>query len=142
MNIPINTKTHDKFNVWFRDDNDIANNEYKILVSRDGYSYTAFHTHEEYQAWLKTFNGIERSGAWGNSKTVWTYKQETQYIPLEDYLNLHNVVIDSQLNNGQVQECKRVIKDTTITTYFPYQHDMIVLKDERPYKNSYLEVRV
>lgn len=130
------TKTHDKFYVTIREKKG-QESEYKYLISRGALSETAFHTDEEYQAWLKTYHGVEKDGAWGSTKIVWAFKAKEECIPLEQYLNLEGAIIDSELCNGHIQECKRIIEGTTIKTYLPYQKDKIVLEGEKRYKNVY-----
>lgn len=128
------TRTHDKFYV---DISKSDKQEYKYKIS--GSYKTAFRTDEEYQAWLKTYHGVEKDGAWGNSKIVWTLKQESSCIPIEEYLQIENAIVDSELSNGIIQECKRIIEGTTITTVKPYQKNRIVLEGEKRYKNAYMK---
>ncbi|MBM7607256.1 hypothetical protein JOD29_000493 [Lysinibacillus composti] len=120
------TQTHDKFTLYVRDSEENGSS-YKYLLSKDGCSHTAFHTKEEYEQWLSCFNGVETDGFFPNSKIVWTFKQFVIYIPIEDYLELRDAVVDKELNNGCTQECKRIVENKTVTTYFPYQQDRIVL---------------
>lgn len=117
------TKTHDKFHLTIREDVEL--NEYKYLITKDATNHKAFRTEEEYQAWLKTYNGVEKDGFWPNSKFVWTLKQELKCIPLEEYLKLDGFVIDSQFSNGVIQECRRIYKENTVQTFLPYQHEKI-----------------
>lgn len=131
------TKTHDKLYVTIREKRE-QKSDYKYII-RGGASHTAFHTDEEYQAWLKTFHGVEIDGAWDNVKIVWVFKEESKCIPLEQYLKLEGAIVDSELCNGHIQECKRIIEGTTIKTYLPYQNDMIVLEGEKCYKNAYMK---
>lgn len=132
------TKTHDKYYVYVNKEELTYDNPYKYTVSSGAYSKTAFKTDEEYQAWLKTYQGVEFKGNWHNQIIVWTLKQDDKCIPLEDYLKIENAVIDSTMCNGKIQECKRVYKGTKVTTYLPYQKDMIVLEDvNREYMNAY-----
>ncbi|MFY0520592.1 DUF4121 family protein [Lysinibacillus sp. UGB7] len=117
------TKTHDKFVVYNSEDD--KDTEYNYLVSKGPHRHTAFKTKEEYERWLKTFNGIETAGYDSRNTIVWTYKQKYTSIPLEDYLSLENSVIDSELWNGKHYECKRVVESLTITTYMPYMNERI-----------------
>lgn len=130
------TKTHDKFHVTVREKRE-NKSDYKYLVSKGGMSYTAFHTDEEYQAWLKTYHGVEQDGAWGNSKFVWAFKENSYCVPLEEYLKIKNAIVDSELCNGTIQECKRIIEGTTITTIMPFQNDKIALEGEKCFRNAY-----
>lgn len=111
--------------------------DYKYEVRKDGYATKAFRTDEEYEAWKKTFHAIEKESAFENTKIVWTFKQKQLCVPLEEYLQIQNAIVDTELMNGVVQECKRVVEGTTITTYLPYQHEKIEVNDEKPYRNAY-----
>lgn len=129
------TKTYDKFFLTIR--NDVESYDYKYLISNFSGNHIAFHTNKEYKAWLKTFFGVEKEGPLGNTRIIWTYKQKSKFIPLEEYLKIKNAVVDSELCNGTIQECKRVYKDTTVTTYFPFQHNLIELKGVKAYMRVY-----
>jgi hypothetical protein len=77
------TKTHDKFYVSVLEDQLLReqHNNYKYLIQTNGCtSHTAFKTDKEYQAWLKTFNGVEFDGHWQNQKIVWTHKQISKVV--------------------------------------------------------------
>lgn len=117
------TKTHDKFLVHNCEHD--KETDYNYLISKGGQRHTAFRTKEEYQHWLKTFNGVEAAENNFNSIVVWTYKQVNTSIPLEEYLALSNANIDTILWNGKHYECKRVVEGTTVTTYMPYMNDRI-----------------
>ncbi|MEJ1517585.1 DUF4121 family protein [Bacillus cereus] len=129
------TKTHDKFHVSIREDADSAH--YKYVITKGALSHTAFKTDEEYQAWLKTYHGVEKDGAWENTKIVWTYKQTSSCIPLEEYLKIEGAVLDSELCNGTIQQCKRIYEGTSVTTFLPFQNDKIELTGVKQYKKSY-----
>lgn len=129
------TKTHDRFHVSIREKVNLS--DYKYLVTKGSSNQTAFHTDEEYEAWLKTYHGVEKDGAWGNSRTVWTYKQDSQCIPLEDYLKIEDAIVDSELCNGTIQECKRIYEGTKVKTYLPFQNDKIEMKGVKEYRNAY-----
>ncbi|WCK57363.1 DUF4121 family protein (plasmid) [Aneurinibacillus sp. Ricciae_BoGa-3] len=129
------TKTHDRFHVSFLEDGDEYG--YKYIVTKGGTSYTAFRTEKEYKAWLKTYHGVEINGYGQNSKMVWTFKQEEICLPLDKYLNIENAVIDSELCNGTIQECKRIYQGTTVITFLPYQNDRIELQDVKQYVRAY-----
>ncbi|PGP20996.1 hypothetical protein COA01_15775 [Bacillus cereus] len=129
------TKTHDKFYVSIREDEDSAH--YKYVITKDGLSNNAFKTDEEYQAWLKTYHGVEKDGAWTNTKIVWTYKQKSETVSLREYLNIEDAVIDSELRQGTIQECKRIYEGTSVTTFLPVFKDAIELVGEKRYKKSY-----
>lgn len=122
------TKNHDKFYVSLPEEDEYG---YKFLISKGPYSHRAFRTEEDYLAWLKTYNGVEFTGHWGSSRIVWTLKQDEKYIPLDKYLSIENAIVDSQLCNGTIQECKRIYTDTSVTTYMPYQHEKIPLEDTK-----------
>jgi hypothetical protein len=124
----LSTKTHDKFYVYIKKDDDFTSN-YKYRIETKGMTnHTAFKTDKEYKAWLKTFNGLEFKGHWENQLVVWTDKQIEKCIPLEEYLKIENCVIDSTLCNAEIQECKRIYTDNTVTTYLPYQNNSIPLE--------------
>lgn len=113
------TKTHDKYELYVRDD--VTSNQYKFIIKKDGMNHTAFHTEKEYLAWLKTFNGVETDNQYYDShKTIWTFKQITKRLPMSDYLLIEGIK-DTELNNGSIQECKRVISGKEITTYLPFE---------------------
>lgn len=130
------TKTHDRFHMSYREKPKKEDMDYRYIITRGGAAHTAFRTKEEYDAWLKTFHGVEKEGHWDNTKIVWTYKQMQLCIPREEYDKAVGT-IDTTLCNGDVQECKRVIEGTTITTILPYQHERISLKGEKVYRNAY-----
>lgn len=128
------TKDFDKFTVHVRDDLEA---DYRYCITKGASSYVAFKTKEEYQAWLNTFHGQERDGHWYQSKTIWTYKQTFECVPIDVYLISAYTYIDSELNNGCIQECKRIVKGTTIHTIMPYQQDKIVLNGEKRFMHSH-----
>lgn len=129
------TKTHDKFHVSIVEQQ--SPNDYKYIVTKNAISHSAFKTDEEYQAWLKTYHGVEIEGHLLNSKIVWTYKQESQCVPIEEYHEITGAVVDSELNNACVQECKRIFEGTKVKTFMPYQKDKIVLPGQKRYMNAY-----
>lgn len=102
---------------------------YKYLISSGAFSRIAFRSDQEYQAWLKTFNGVEFDGFNSNNKVVWTYKHTEKCIPLEKYNKVEYDYKDSTLCNAAIQECKRKIEGTTIITFLPYQNDKIKLEN-------------
>jgi hypothetical protein len=125
------TKNYDRFAVSIVKPNTLQ--PYKYIIGKGGIEYTSFRNDEEYQAWINTFNGIEREGKSGN-KVVWTYKQEEYCIPIEEYLSIQGAVISSEFCNNTIQECKRVYGENKITTYLPHQKDRIALKNVKmPY---------
>lgn len=126
------TKNHNKFYVTVleKEEDREKHNYYKYLVTTSGCtSHTAFKTDKEYQAWLKTFNGVEFNGHWQNQRIVWTHKQYSKCIPLEEYNRIENAVIDSELCNGTIQQCKRIYEDNTVKTFLPYQHEKIPMEE-------------
>lgn len=129
--VNVSTKTHDKFYVTV--DASAKGNDYKYIIKKDGFSHCAFKTDEEYQAWLNTFHGVEQDD---NRNIVWTDKQKTTFVPLEEYNLIEHAVIDSELNNGSIQECKRVYGSHCVMTYMPFQHEKIELVDMKRYMNE------
>lgn len=127
------TRTHDKFFLSI----DSSPHPYKYLISKNGVSQTAFKTDKEYEAWLKTFHGVEEEGTSDYNKVVWTYKQEQKNVPLDEYFKISDAIVDSTLSNGSIQECKRIIDGTKITTYKPCQNEAILLDTEIEYMNAY-----
>lgn len=136
--LEFSTKTHDKFYVYANNEELTNPHDYKYTVSEGAFNKCAFRTDEEYQAWLKTYRGVEREGNWDNQIVVWTYKQKKENVPLEQYLSIENGVIDSWYCNLSMQECKRVYEGTTVTTYAPYQSNKIELpKGTKEYMRAY-----
>lgn len=131
-NSKFTTKTHDRFFVYVSEKPD----PYKYTISKCSGNYIAFRTDKEYNAWLKTFHGIEEVGPRGN-KIVWTFKQEELCVPLIEYLKVSNAIIDSTMCNGTIQECKRIIEENKITTYLPHQNDRIPLNTNIEFINAY-----
>ncbi|MFF2532433.1 DUF4121 family protein [Brevibacillus sp. NPDC058079] len=129
------TKTHDKFYVSILKEADEYG--YGFLIRKEGVSHTAFQTKGEYQAWLKTYRGVEKEGSSNNNKIAWTIKQESRCVPLEEYKQIQNAIIDSELCNGTIQECKRIYEETSVVTYLPYQNDRIQLKGAKRYMKAY-----
>ncbi|GAB6557956.1 DUF4121 family protein [Bacillus cereus] len=127
------TKTHSKYTLFVYPDKYTQETKYQITSEND----RSLFNQEEYEAWLKTFNGVEREHVRDDHKTVWTLKQHRKCIPLNEYLLVKDAVIDSELCNAQIQECKRVYKDTEVTTYLPYQAQKIKLSGVKRYKNAY-----
>lgn len=127
------TKTHDKLFVSVRGQGDPNGLNYYIM--KDGSPYGVMPTESEYQAWLKTYHGVERDGFMENSRIVWAYKQQSLFVPIEEYKEIEHAVIDSELNNATIQECKRVYEGTTVTTYMPYQNQRIELNGQPRYMN-------
>lgn len=123
--VEFSTKTHDRFELHIQ--SEPTDMGYVYLISKSYNSHTAFKTFEEYEAWLETYHGVERSGFSERSRTIWTYKQHNKCIPLQEYNQIIGAVIDSDLCNGYIQECKRVVKGTSVTTYLPHQHEKIEL---------------
>lgn len=127
------TRTHDKF--YMTISKQLNSHDYKYIITKGSQSHTAFRTDEEYQAWLKTFHGIEVIRNY--NIVVWTFKQEEKCVPLKDYLKIDNAIIDSTMDNGDIQECKRIYEGTTVTTYIPHQNDRIKLEGVPRYMNAY-----
>jgi len=128
------TKDYNKFYVSVLEDEKLReqHNNYKYLVKTSGcMSHTAFRTDKEYQAWLKTFKGIEFTGHWENQRIVWTYKQIEKCVPLEEYKSVKNAMIDSMLCNATIQECKRIYEGASIITFLPYQNNKIPFEGVR-----------
>ena len=128
------TKTHDKFFVSVREQENSYDSEY--YITKDGSPYAVMSSDSEYNAWLKTYHGVERDGFNPNSRIVWAYKQKSLCVPLEEYKEISNAVIDSELNNATIQECKRVYEGTSVTTYMPYQNERIALPGKLRYMNA------
>jgi hypothetical protein len=134
------TKTHDKFYLHIHDAP--VGIGYRYLITNGGTSHTAFKTVEEYQAWLKTFHGVEvENDNTHNGKIIWTFKQRSRCVPLEEYLSITDAVVDTELENACVQECKRIYDydGTTVTTYLPYQDKRLVVGGKeyiRAYDNT------
>lgn len=125
------TKNYSQFYVSVLEDKEQReqHNGYKYLVTTSGCtSHTAFRTDKEYQAWLKTFKGVEFNGHWKNQKIVWTYKQYEKCVPLEEYNSIKNAIIDSTMCNGTIQQCKRIYENNTVKTFLPYQHEKISME--------------
>lgn len=129
------TKTHDQFFLSILEEP--TDFQYKYIITKYGSSHTAFRTKEEYEAWLKTFRGVELEGFDTAHRFIWTFKQGTTYVPLEKYQSIQQAVIDSELSNGTIQECKRIYEGTSVLTIMPFQHEKIALEGERCYRNSY-----
>lgn len=104
------TKDFDKHHIGIREPKERLDYKY----TTDG---KAWRTDKDYKAWLKTFNGVEFAGHWGEgSKIVWTHKEITKYVSLDEYNNVDGIV-DSILNNGSIWECKRVYENNQVITY-------------------------
>lgn len=110
------TKTHNKFYLDVAEE--ASEYGYKYFITDSNSYRTAFKTLEEYQDWLKTFKGVERESTGFYTKLIWTFKQDLKRVPLEEYLTIEGIV-GAHKGYGSVEECKRVIKDTTIITYVP-----------------------
>lgn len=131
------TKDYDKWHLSIFEETS-SQQAYKYILSKSGMKSCAFKTTEEYEKWKKTFRGIERENYNSKSKIVWAFKETSLCVPLEDYLKIENAVIDSELCNGVIQECKRIYEGSKVTTYLPYQNKRIVLPDTKPYMASNL----
>ena len=129
------TKTHDKFHVNIVEQQ--SPNDYKYIVTKNAISHSAFKTDEEYLAWLKTYHGVEMEGYMLNSKIVWTYKKQGSCPAGRRHSILPVAVVDSELNNASVQDCKRIFEGTKVKTFMPYQKDKIVLPCQKRYMNAY-----
>lgn len=113
------TKNYDKFHLSIieNESDRIKHNNYKYLVTTSGCTaHTAFKTDRQYQAWLKTFNGVEFDGHWQNTKVIFTHKQIEKRVSLKEYNNIEGV-IDVTLENDNKWNCKRVYKDNQVITY-------------------------
>ena len=126
------TKDYDKFTLHINREPD-KNHQYPYTVEGAG----SFDTADEFYAWLNTFKGVIHAGAWPNMRTIWTHKQERKCIPLEEYQAIENAVVDTELCNGRIQECKRIYEGTTVTTYLPFQSDLIEMPGKPRYRNEY-----
>lgn len=126
------TKDYDKFIMYINHEPE-KNHQYLYTVSGAG----TFDTADELYAWLNTFKGVIHAGAWPNTRTIWTHKQTRLCVPLEEYKAIENAIIDTELCNGRIQECKRVYEGTMVTTYLPYQSDLIEMPGEPRYRNEY-----
>ncbi len=128
------TKDYDMFFVSVSNEPDLFG--YKYTVGCPGNTgCVAFRTDKEYQAWLKTFRGVEVDSS--GSKVVWTHKQVFACVPLEVYQKLDSLVVDSELCNGTIQECKREYDGTTVRTFMPYQDKRIVPNGVRRFMRAY-----
>ena len=59
----------------------------------------AFKTDEDYQAWLRTYRGVELQGGWENQKVVFLYRENSYYITQEEWEAL-DYPIDTRMCNG------------------------------------------
>lgn len=131
------TKEFDKHYVSITKDR-VHSTEYKYIIRKESLGQVAFRTDEEYKAWLKTFHGVEQTGYGGiNQRIVWTYKQSSRCVPLNEYQSITDAVIDSELCNGTIQECKRIYKGTSVETILPYQNNKINLLNTKRYMRAY-----
>lgn len=129
------TQTHDRFHVSILEKPDEYG--YRYIITRSGESCSAFRTKKEYDAWLKTYRGVEVDGNWVNTKMVWTFKQLSKCVPLEVYQSITGAIVDSEYE-GSIQECKRIYEGTTVTTVLPHQHERIELsKGTKAYMRAY-----
>lgn len=110
------TKDYDRFNMFVHKDEENLLVQY--IVSSAGTTKSYF-TKEEYDAWLITYRGIVQDSYDENNKTIWTYKQISKRVSLEDYENIQDAVVDKVSTYFAQQECKRVYSNTTVTTYLP-----------------------
>ncbi|MFW6015471.1 MAG: DUF4121 family protein [bacterium] len=118
------TKTHSKFHVTKLEEKNDFGYKYKM-------NFNAFKDDDEYNSWLKTYKGVEFNNGTKTS-AVFTLKQLNKCVPLEEYMAIENAVVDTTLNNGSIQECKRVYDDTSVITFTPYQNRMIELDYNNP----------
>ncbi|MEF9983732.1 MAG: DUF4121 family protein [Oscillospiraceae bacterium] len=61
----------------------------------------AFTNRNEYEAWLKTYKGVEFKGNWENQTVVFLYKENSHLISEVDWDNL-NLPVDSRMCNGTI----------------------------------------
>jgi hypothetical protein len=61
----------------------------------------AFKTDEDYQAWLRTYRGIELQGGWENQRVVFLYREKQYYITKDEWDAL-DYPIDTRMCNGIV----------------------------------------
>jgi hypothetical protein len=115
------TKEFDKFYVSILEDEKLKeqHNNYKYLVTTSGcMSHTAFKTDKQYQAWLKTFNGVEFAGHWENQRIVWTHKQIKERVSLEEYNSIDGIIdttleFQSTRPHGARQVIKTIFEERT-----------------------------
>ncbi|GAB6427611.1 DUF4121 family protein [Bacillus luti] len=110
------TRDYDRFHMFFHKDEE--NSLVQYIVSSAGTTKSYF-TKEEYDAWLITYRGTVQDSYDENNKTIWTYKQISKRVSLEDYENIQDAFVDKVSTYFAHQECKRVYSNTTVTTYLP-----------------------
>lgn len=108
---PYSTKTHDKYYLGYQN---IRDCNYKwFLSSMEGYSYSAWETEKELQAWLRT------NRACINNDTVWTYKEVKHHVSPAEFESI-NAPVDCFLMTGSKRQCKRVYDDSNYTIHLYY----------------------
>ncbi|WP_336769991.1 DUF4121 family protein [Bacillus bombysepticus] len=110
------TKDYDRFHLYINKIEDTSAVEY--IVSSGGSSKTYF-TEEEFQTWLKTYRGVIKDSYDESNKTIWTFKHNKKRVSLEEYENNQDAIIDREMWNGKIYECKRAYSETSVTTYLP-----------------------
>lgn len=61
----------------------------------------AFETDKDYQAWLRTYRGVEFQGSWGKSKIVFLYREQEHLITKDEWDTL-DYPIDTRMCNGVI----------------------------------------
>lgn len=114
------TKTHDKHYIYYNPHPEKKQSDCKFTSNL----YKAWKTEEDFQAWLRTFRGVVKSGGWKNQFIVWTYKDVEHHVSPKKYDEL-NAPEDTFLMNGSIRRCKRIYDDKhyIVHTYYIWYWD-------------------
>ena len=94
----------------------------------------AFETTKDYQAWLKTYRGVEFKGNWHNQTIVFHYKSIKKYIPKEEYDALE-LPTDTRWCNGTIEVKVQYDDEACTVTEYRYTNDgsELAKKGVKPY---------
>lgn len=100
----------------------------------------AFKTAEDYQAWLRTYRGIELPGGYENQKVVFSYREHSHYIAKDEWLAL-DYPIDTRMCNGIIfVKVHYDDKNHCIHTYRYTNNGSANWKTHRPYMIARMEM--
>ena len=94
---------------------------YRYHISNGGcMNCTAFKEKADYDAWLKTFRGVEFDRGERASKIVWAWKEERHGSISPKEFEALELPEDTFLMNGRIRRCKRKYDEETHTVHTYY----------------------
>ena len=102
----------------------------------------AFKTHKDYQAWIKTYRGVELQGGWENQTVVFAYRENCYLIDKEEWKQL-DLPIDTRMCNGIIFVKVKYDDENHIVHTYRYTNDGSAnWKTHEPYEIARMEITI